>query len=123
MSFNDDLVKAHDLSTLKIIGTVGEPIGVKAFNWLQEVVGENRVAIMDTYWQTETGGHVIAPGVPIPRKAGAATLPFFGIQPVLLDNDGNVIEGPGEGNLVGYFHHYQVFNADCLVFLCCVARH
>ncbi|CAD5219645.1 unnamed protein product [Bursaphelenchus xylophilus] len=100
MGFPDNMVKDHDRRSLKIIGTVGEPINPQAWLWLYEFVGERRCAIIDTYWQTETGGHVITaiPGA-VPTKPGSATLPFFGVQPVLLDNDGCIIEGPGEGNL------------------------
>jgi acetyl-CoA synthetase len=61
MSYGNDFVSAHDRSSLKVIGTVGEPINPKAWLWLYEVIGERKAAIVDTYWQTETGGHVIAP--------------------------------------------------------------
>jgi acetyl-CoA synthetase len=100
MGFGDELVRQHDRSSLKIIGTVGEPINPGAWLWLYEVVGNRSAAIVDTYWQTETGGHVIAP-LPgaVPTKPGSATLPFPGVRPVIVDNDGNIIEGPGEGNL------------------------
>jgi acetyl-CoA synthetase len=100
MAFSDDLVKRHNRSTLKIIGTVGEPINPGAWKWLYNVVGEKRCAVVDTYWQTETGGHVITalPGA-TPTKPGAATLPFVGVQPVMVDSEARVLEGPGEGNL------------------------
>jgi acetyl-CoA synthetase len=77
-----------------------EPINPSAWLWLYEVVGGRKAAIVDTYWQTETGGHVIAP-IPgaVPTKPGSATLPFFGVRPIIVDNDGSIIEGPGEGNL------------------------
>ncbi|KAI6213863.1 Acetyl-coenzyme A synthetase [Aphelenchoides besseyi] len=100
MGFPEELVKAHDLSTLKVIGTVGEPINPAAWLWLYNVVGEKRAAIVDTYWQTETGGHMLT-SLPaaLPTKPGSAGLAFFGVVPVLVDNNGKEIEGPGEGNL------------------------
>ncbi|KJH44216.1 acetate--CoA ligase [Dictyocaulus viviparus] len=100
MALGDDFVKNHSRSSLKIIGTVGEPINPTAWYWLYDVVGERRCAIVDTFWQTETGGHMITP-LPgaTPMKPGSATYPFFGVNPVILDADGRVIEGPGEGNL------------------------
>lgn len=100
MSYPEHLVTDYDRSSLKIIGSVGEPLNAEAWKWLYNVVGEKRCSVTDTYWQTETGGHMIAsiPGV-TPMKPGSAALPFFGVQPVLLDNDGQVIEGEGEGNL------------------------
>jgi acetyl-CoA synthetase len=83
---------------------VGEPINPGAWKWLYNVVGEKRCAVVDTYWQTETGGHVITalPGA-TPTKPGAATLPFVGVQPVMVDSEARVLEGPGEGNLVRPF--------------------
>ncbi|GMS89581.1 hypothetical protein PENTCL1PPCAC_11756, partial [Pristionchus entomophagus] len=100
MAVGDQFVTKYDRSSLKIIGTVGEPINPSAWRWLYNVVGEGRAAIVDTYWQTETGGHVIAP-LPgaTPTKPGSATFPCFGIEAVLVDAEGRVIEGPGEGNL------------------------
>ena len=86
MAHGDDPVKGHDLSSLKVLGTVGEPINPEAWNWYNEVVGGGRVPIVDTWWQTETGGHMLTP---LPgataTKPGSATLPFFGIQPVVLN--------------------------------------
>ncbi|KAI6238284.1 Acetyl-coenzyme A synthetase 2-like, mitochondrial [Aphelenchoides fujianensis] len=100
MGFSQEMVTAHDRSSLKVVGTVGEPINPKAWLWLHEVVGEGRAAIVDTYWQTETGGHVItALPAATPTKPGSATLPFPGVRPVLVDHDGAIVEGPGEGNL------------------------
>lgn len=113
MGYSDNFVKKHDRSSLKLIGTVGEPINPGAWKWLYYVVGEEKCAIIDTYWQTETvkflfilkkcfkGGHVISP-LPgaTPTKPGSATLPCFGIEPVILDSKGRRFEGPGEGNLV-----------------------
>uniref|UniRef100_A0A0K0EKP5 Acetyl-coenzyme A synthetase n=1 Tax=Strongyloides stercoralis TaxID=6248 RepID=A0A0K0EKP5_STRER len=100
MGFGNEIVKKYNRSTLKIIGSVGEPINPAAWEWLYYVVGEEKAAVVDTYWQTETGGHVIVP-VPgaISTKPGSATLPFFGVVPCILDNDGALMEGPGEGNL------------------------
>jgi acetyl-CoA synthetase len=82
------------------LGTVGEPINPEAWEWYYNVVGEGRCPIVDTWWQTETGGHLITP-LPgaHPLKPGAASRPFFGVQPVLLDDEGNEIEGATSGNL------------------------
>ncbi|OXU23516.1 hypothetical protein TSAR_005957 [Trichomalopsis sarcophagae] len=101
MKFGDDHVKKHDLSTLKILGSVGEPINSEAWLWFYNLVGHGKCSIADTFWQTETGGHVITP-LPgaTPMKPGSASFPFFGVQPELLDEDGHVIEGEGEGYLV-----------------------
>ena len=92
----DNFVKAHDRSSLRILGTVGEPINPEAWRWYHEVVGEGRCPIMDTWWQTETGGIMITP---LPGatslKPGSATFPFFGIEPVLLDELGKEVEGNG----------------------------
>ena len=81
-----DFVEKHDLSSLRILGTVGEPINPEAWNWYDEVVGKGRCPIVDTWWQTETGGILISP-LPgaIPTKPGSATRPFFGVQPVVLE--------------------------------------
>ncbi len=86
MAHGDEPVKKHDLSSIKVLGTVGEPINPEAWEWYNEVVGKGKVPIVDTWWQTETGGHMITP-LPgaIPTKPGSATLPFFGVQPVVLD--------------------------------------
>ncbi|UWQ20853.1 acetate--CoA ligase [Jannaschia sp. W003] len=86
MGKGDDFVKGHDLSSLRILGTVGEPINPEAWNWYDTVVGGGRCPIVDTWWQTETGGHLITP-LPgaTPTKPGSATLPFFGVQPVILE--------------------------------------
>lgn len=82
----DEWVEKHDLSTLRVIGSVGEPINPEAWEWYYEKVGHSRCAVVDTYWQTETGSIIISP-LPgaIPTKPGSATFPFFGIQPVILD--------------------------------------
>ncbi len=89
-----EFVDPYDLTSLKVLGTVGEPINPEAWNWYSEVVGKGRVPIVDTWWQTETGGHVLTP-LPgaIPTKPGSATLPFFGIEPVVLEPEsGKLIE-------------------------------
>ncbi len=91
---------ARDLSSLKVLGTVGEPINPEAWMWYHKNVGRERCPIVDTWWQTETGGILITP-LPgaIPTKPGSATLPFFGVKPVLLTPEGDRIEGPGSGVL------------------------
>nr|MCS5643819.1 acetate--CoA ligase [Dehalococcoidia bacterium] len=93
-------VQKTNRSTLRILGTVGEPINPEAWLWYYNVVGEGRCPIVDTWWQTETGGILITP---LPGatalKPGSATRPFFGVQPVIVDNDGNILEGACEGNL------------------------
>jgi len=97
MGQGDAPVEKHDLSSLRILGTVGEPINPEAWNWYNKVVGKEKCPIVDTWWQTETGGHMITslPGA-IPAKPGSATLPFFGVQPVVLDpTSGVLIEGNG----------------------------
>eukprot|EP01113_Clastostelium_recurvatum_P045258 TRINITY_DN7754_c0_g1_i1.p1 TRINITY_DN7754_c0_g1~~TRINITY_DN7754_c0_g1_i1.p1 ORF type:complete len:529 (+),score=129.69 TRINITY_DN7754_c0_g1_i1:157-1743(+) len=97
MKFGDEPVKKHDRSSLRVIGSVGEPINPEAWKWYFEVVGEGRCALVDTYWQTETGGIILAPlpGV-TPLKPGSATLPFFGIDlSVLHAKTGKVLEGNG----------------------------
>jgi acetyl-CoA synthetase len=97
----DAWVKKHSRKSLRILGTVGEPINPEVWRWYHEVVGESRCAVVDTWWQTETGGILITP-LPgaTPTKPGSATLPLFGIEPVLVDNEGNELEGNGvSGNL------------------------
>jgi acetyl-CoA synthetase len=86
MALGPSWVEGHDLSSLKLLGTVGEPINPEAWNWYSTHVGKGRLPIVDTFWQTETGGHIITP-LPgaIPTKPGSATVPFFGVQPVVLD--------------------------------------
>ncbi|MFQ5590858.1 MAG: acetate--CoA ligase [Phycisphaerae bacterium] len=100
MREGDAPVKRHDLSSLRLLGTVGEPINPEAWKWYYTVVGQNRCPIVDTWWQTETGGIMITP-LPgaIPTKPGSATLPFFGVKPVLLDAKGREIKGAGSGAL------------------------
>lgn len=93
--FGDDEVKKHDRSSVRILGTVGEPINPEIWKWYHDVVGEGRCDIVDTWWQTETGGIIITPipGV-TPTKPGSATLPFFGIEPVIVNPEsGEEIKG------------------------------
>ncbi|ATD66196.1 MULTISPECIES: acetate--CoA ligase [Luteimonas] len=94
-------VKKTSRSSLRLLGSVGEPINPEAWRWYYEVVGDSRCPIVDTWWQTETGGILISP-LPgaIATKPGSATLPFFGVQPALVDADGTVLEGAAAGNLV-----------------------
>ncbi|EDM80258.1 acetate--CoA ligase [Plesiocystis pacifica SIR-1] len=93
-------VRKHDLSSLRVLGTVGEPIDPVAWRWYYEVVGQERCAVVDTWWQTETGGHCITPIAPAtPEKPGSATLPMPGIMPVLVNEHGRPMVGPGEGRL------------------------
>ncbi len=101
MGAGDDLVAGTSRASLKLLGSVGEPINPEAWEWYYRVIGESRCPIVDTWWQTETGGIMLTP-LPgaIDLKPGSATLPFFGVQPAILDADGNEVEGPGEGNLV-----------------------
>jgi len=94
-------VKKHDLSKLRLLGSVGEPINPEAWKWYYRVVGGERCPIADTYWQTETGGHLITPlcGA-VDCKPGSASLPFFGVQPCILDDKGNELQGECSGRLV-----------------------
>jgi acetyl-CoA synthetase len=98
--FGDDPVNKRDLSSLRLLGSVGEPINPEAWNWYHKVVGKNRCPIVDTWWQTETGGVLITP-LPgaTPLKPGSATFPFFGVNPVILDENGNELVGECEGML------------------------
>ena len=96
----DHFVQRHDRSSLRVLGTVGEPINPDAWRWYYDVVGEGRCNIVDTWWQTETGGICITPIAPAtPTKPGSATLPMPGIFPILVDTDGKRIRGPAEGRL------------------------
>jgi acetyl-CoA synthetase len=101
MGAGDDFVKSSDRSSLRLLGSVGEPINPEAWEWYHNVVGEGRSPIVDTWWQTETGGILITP---LPGatalKPGSATLPFFGVQPELVDDKGTVLSGAATGNLV-----------------------
>jgi len=101
MGAGDEPVKKTSRTSLRLLGTVGEPINPEAWEWYYNVVGEGRCPIVDTWWQTETGAHMLTP---LPGatslKPGSATIPFFGVQPVILDEEGNEIDGnPAEGNL------------------------
>ncbi|UZE97152.1 acetate--CoA ligase [Alkalimarinus alittae] len=101
MAEGDQYMKQSTRESLRLLGTVGEPINPEAWEWYYNVVGDQRCPVVDTWWQTETGGILISP---LPGatdlKPGSATLPFFGVQPALVDGDGNVLEGATEGNLV-----------------------
>jgi acetyl-CoA synthetase len=101
MREGDEPVKKTSRKSLRLLGTVGEPINPEAWEWYYHVVGEGRCPIVDTWWQTETGGILITP---LPGatalKPGSATRPFFGVQPALVDGDGRHLEGPAEGNLI-----------------------
>ncbi len=101
MRMGEEPVKKTSRKSLKLLGTVGEPINPEAWHWYNTVVGEGRCPIVDTWWQTETGGILITP---LPgataTKPGSATRPFFGVQPAIIDQDGKEIQGAGEGYLV-----------------------
>ncbi|MBX9682164.1 MAG: acetate--CoA ligase [Hyphomicrobium sp.] len=101
MGAGDELVTRNDRSSLRLLGSVGEPINPEAWEWYYRVVGDSRCPIVDTWWQTETGGILISP---LPGatalKPGSATLPFFGVQPALVDEKGIILEGAAQGNLV-----------------------
>jgi len=96
----DEMVMQTSRKSLRILGTVGEPINKEAWEWYYNVVGDKRCPIIDTWWQTETGGHMLTPLVSFDLKPGSASQPFFGVQPVLLDSEGQEIEeGEAEGAL------------------------
>jgi acetyl-CoA synthetase len=97
----DDWVKKHDLSSIRILGSVGEPLNPEAWRWYYDMIGRGECTIVDTWWQTETGGILITP-LPgaIDIKPAKATVPFFGVEPALLDDDGKELEGVARGNLV-----------------------
>jgi acetyl-CoA synthetase len=101
MAQGDDFVKRASRSSLRLLGSVGEPINPEAWEWYHRVVGDGRCPIVDTWWQTETGGIMITPlpGV-TPLKPGSASKPFFGVQPALVDDKGTLLEGETSGNLV-----------------------
>jgi acetyl-CoA synthetase len=94
-------VQKHDLSSVRLLGTVGEPINPEAWKWYHTVVGGGRCPVVDTYWQTETGSHLITP-LPgaVPAKPGSASLPFFGVVPAILDDKGKELSGECQGRLV-----------------------
>jgi acetyl-CoA synthetase len=101
MSLGDGPVKKTSRKSLRLLGTVGEPINPEAWEWYYQIVGNSRCPIVDTWWQTETGGHLITP---LPGatdlKPGSASIPFFGIQPAIVDEHGKELEGECQGNLV-----------------------
>ena len=101
MREGDAYVRESDRSSLRLLGSVGEPINPEAWSWYYNVVGEGRCPIVDTWWQTETGGILISP---LPGatdlKPGSATRPYFGVQPAIVDGDGKVLDGAAEGNLI-----------------------
>ena len=101
MRMGDEPVKKTSRESLRLLGTVGEPINPEAWEWYYHSVGDARCPIVDTWWQTETGGHMIT-GVPgaVTMKPGSATRPFFGVIPAIVDNEGNILEGAAEGSLV-----------------------
>jgi acetyl-CoA synthetase len=100
MREGEEYIRRTSRRSLRILGTVGEPINPEAWLWYYDHVGEQRCPVVDTWWQTETGGILITP-IPgaTPLKPGSATRPFFGVEPVIVDNDGHEVKGPGEGNL------------------------
>ncbi len=100
MREGEEWIRRTSRASLRILGTVGEPINPDVWLWYYDHVGEQRCPVVDTWWQTETGGILITP-IPgaTPLKPGSATRPFFGVEPVIVDNDGKRVEGPGEGNL------------------------
>ncbi|WP_280563134.1 MULTISPECIES: acetate--CoA ligase [unclassified Chromohalobacter] len=101
MAHGENIMDSSRRDSLRVLGSVGEPINPQAWSWFHSVIGNSRCPIVDTWWQTETGGIMITP---LPGatdlKPGSATRPFFGVRPALLDNDGNVLEGATSGNLV-----------------------
>ncbi|RZK92707.1 MAG: acetate--CoA ligase [Pedobacter sp.] len=101
MSFGEEPLNGKDLSSIRILGSVGEPINEEAWHWFDEKIGHGKAPIVDTWWQTETGGIMISPIATVtPTKPGFATLPLPGVQPVLVDENGNEIKGNGvSGNL------------------------
>ena len=101
MAQGDKPVLKTKRSSLRILGTVGEPINPEAWDWYYNIVGQSKCEIIDTWWQTETGSVLISPIAGVtPTKPGSATLPFFGVKPALYDENGKTLEGPNSGNLV-----------------------
>uniref|UniRef100_A0A674C4X5 Acetyl-coenzyme A synthetase n=1 Tax=Salmo trutta TaxID=8032 RepID=A0A674C4X5_SALTR len=101
MKYGSEPVQKYKRDSLKVLGTVGEPINPEAWQWYYSVVGEKRCPVVDTFWQTETGGHVLTPlPAATPMKPGSATFPFFGVVPAILNESGEELEGPSEGYLV-----------------------
>jgi acetyl-CoA synthetase len=95
----DDFVKKTSRKSLRILGSVGEPINAEAWLWYYNVVGEKRCPVLDTWWQTETGGHMITPLACHALKPGSAAYPFFGVKPEIVDGSGKILDGACEGNL------------------------
>ncbi len=100
MRFGDEWPRRYDLSSLRLLGSVGEPINPEAWRWYYDVIGQKRCPIMDTWWQTETGGFMITPLPITPLKPGSATKPFFGIEVGIVDEEGNEVAPGEEGKLV-----------------------
>lgn len=100
MRFGDSWPKRNDLSSLRLLGSVGEPINPEAWRWYYEIIGSSRCPIMDTWWQTETGGFMITPFPITPLKPGSATKPFFGNEVAVVDDEGNDVKTGEEGTLV-----------------------
>jgi len=101
MGAGDSYVEKTSRESLKLLGTVGEPINPEVWEWYHRVVGDSRCPIVDTWWQTETGAHMLTPLPGVTElKPGSATHPFFGVQPILLDSEGSEIKGEGEGLLM-----------------------
>jgi acetyl-CoA synthetase len=116
MRYGESFPKKYDLSSLKILGSVGEPINPEAWRWYYEVVGDSKCTIVDTYWQTETGGHIITniPGV-TPMKPGSCTLPLYGIDAVVLDPvDGHVLEGNNVNGVMAIRQPWPGMARTCL---------
>lgn len=116
MRFGDDAPSKYDKSSLRILGTVGEPINPEAWRWYYEVIGNKKCDVIDTYWQTETGGHVITnlPSV-TPMKPGSCTLPFYGIETVVLDaQSGKEIEGNGVEGVLAIKQPWPGMTRTCL---------
>lgn len=101
MKYGREPLQKYDLSSLQVLGSVGEPINPEAWLWYHSVVGQGRCPVVDTFWQTETGGHVITPlPAATPLKPGSATFPFFGVEPTILNEHGEELQGEAEGYLV-----------------------
>eukprot|EP00588_Corethron_pennatum_P011704 CAMPEP_0194278832 /NCGR_PEP_ID=MMETSP0169-20130528/12344_1 /TAXON_ID=218684 /ORGANISM="Corethron pennatum, Strain L29A3" /LENGTH=656 /DNA_ID=CAMNT_0039023117 /DNA_START=66 /DNA_END=2036 /DNA_ORIENTATION=- len=116
MRFGDEAPKKYDLSSLRVLGTVGEPINPEAWRWYYEIIGNSKCTIVDTYWQTETGGHIVTnlPGA-TPMVPGSCTLPFFGIDTVVLDpHTGKELEGNGIAGVLAIKQAWPGITRTCL---------
>jgi len=116
MRFGDEAPQKYDLSSLRILGTVGEPINPEAWRWYYEVIGQKRCPVVDTYWQTETGGHVVTnlPSI-TPMKPGSCTFPFYGIETVVLDpKTGVELEGNGVEGVLAIKQPWPGMTRSCL---------